>query len=222
VLPGPTYIKQCPECSCHIRQTSLISGNTIGAIYWTDGKMEAPHLPSQPDVVRCPDCDSLFWLSDIAPTDTVDPTRIRSRTLSFLPEIVKSPVAPTFQMLVDYLSTTDISSNRERYARQYAWCCGNDSRRETASVHKSAMSSAEILNLRHLEILLDPTTDNDRIRIAEIRREMSDFDGALALLSSSSNDRKWWMWPRKVLSDCPTANVIKELALKGNALVARV
>jgi hypothetical protein len=29
-------------------QRTLASGNTIGARFWTDGKMEAPMLPDQP------------------------------------------------------------------------------------------------------------------------------------------------------------------------------
>jgi len=40
MLPGTTIIKQCSECSGYITQETIVSGNTIGAVIWTDGKME--------------------------------------------------------------------------------------------------------------------------------------------------------------------------------------
>ena len=33
-------VRECPHCKAHIVQEETISGNTIGATYWTDGKRQ--------------------------------------------------------------------------------------------------------------------------------------------------------------------------------------
>ena len=52
----------CPRCGGLARYETLISGNTLGARVWTDGKVEAPMLPRPPEVVRCSHCGAYYWL----------------------------------------------------------------------------------------------------------------------------------------------------------------
>jgi hypothetical protein len=49
---------------------SCAEGNTIGAIYWTDGKREAKMLPNHPWLVKCPVCSRLFWVDEAVGVDT--------------------------------------------------------------------------------------------------------------------------------------------------------
>jgi ribosomal protein L7/L12 len=63
MIPGPTHIIGCPSCRAPHRLGSLMSGNTSGARWWSDGKREAPMLPSSPLVTRCHGCGRYFWLS---------------------------------------------------------------------------------------------------------------------------------------------------------------
>jgi hypothetical protein len=51
---GTTIIKKCLECSGLIKEYTIMSGNTFGAIFWTDGKRDAPMLPDLPWLVKCP------------------------------------------------------------------------------------------------------------------------------------------------------------------------
>jgi len=51
MLPGPTIVRKCSTCGKLIAQPTLLSGNTFGARFWTDGKREAPMLPEQPWLV---------------------------------------------------------------------------------------------------------------------------------------------------------------------------
>jgi hypothetical protein len=53
-------IRGCPHCKAHVVQEETVSGNTIGAIYWTDGKREAKMLPNLPLLAKCPVCGGLF------------------------------------------------------------------------------------------------------------------------------------------------------------------
>lgn len=63
--PGPTIIKKCSDCYKSIKQPTLLSGNTFGATFWTDGKQEAPMLPDQPWLVLCPFCHAPLWIDEL-------------------------------------------------------------------------------------------------------------------------------------------------------------
>jgi len=65
MLPGPTLIITCPRCNAPHRTGTLQSGNTIGAVYWSDGKMVAPMLPEEPSFTKCTACGSFCWVSDM-------------------------------------------------------------------------------------------------------------------------------------------------------------
>ena len=42
----------------------MASGNTFGAKFWPDGKMDAPMMPDYPAYVGCPHCEANFWVDD--------------------------------------------------------------------------------------------------------------------------------------------------------------
>ena len=49
-------VRECPHCKAHVVQEETVSGNTIGAKFYTDGKREAKMLPDHPWLVKCPVC----------------------------------------------------------------------------------------------------------------------------------------------------------------------
>jgi DNA-directed RNA polymerase subunit RPC12/RpoP len=69
MLPGPTLLYACPKCGQKIANESLMSGNTFGARYFSDGKRIAPMLPEFPDLIRCQSCGFFFFLHEQEPVD---------------------------------------------------------------------------------------------------------------------------------------------------------
>jgi len=61
---GPTMVYKCPKCKEEVRRRSLLSGNTFGATYFSDGKRTAPMLPEFPAIVKCGKCGGFFWLEN--------------------------------------------------------------------------------------------------------------------------------------------------------------
>lgn len=61
MIPGPILIIPCPVCSFQGKKRTLISGNTFGAVLWSDGKKVAPMLPEYPYLVKCRKCGSFFY-----------------------------------------------------------------------------------------------------------------------------------------------------------------
>ena len=56
MIPSKPNILRCPHCGGLRRVRSIMSGNTIGEIFWSDGKIDYPMLPSVSKVLRCPVC----------------------------------------------------------------------------------------------------------------------------------------------------------------------
>ena len=53
-------IVTCPFCGKQKELLSLISGNTFGAVLWSDGKQIAPMLPKVSPVQKCPRCRKYY------------------------------------------------------------------------------------------------------------------------------------------------------------------
>lgn len=62
MMPGPDIVVACPWCEEPLRRLSLLSGNTFGAVVWTDGWRDLPMLPLPPPVSRCGACQRFFWV----------------------------------------------------------------------------------------------------------------------------------------------------------------
>lgn len=61
MLPGPTYIYECSNCHGLFSRRSTSSGNTFFARYRSDGRMDAPMLPTTPLVSACLHCRATFF-----------------------------------------------------------------------------------------------------------------------------------------------------------------
>ncbi len=69
---GSTLIHSCSSCKGLYKQTTIASGNTIGARVRSDGRMYAPMLPVTPPLVSCPHCGSVFRLNESEPIAEYD------------------------------------------------------------------------------------------------------------------------------------------------------
>ena len=73
MIPGPDVVIGCPRCGALHRRGSLASGNTFGAVLWSDGWFEAPMRPPPPLVARCMGCHAFFWVARAVELGHVDP-----------------------------------------------------------------------------------------------------------------------------------------------------
>ena len=104
----PTLIiRECPHCKAHVVQEETVSGNTIGATYWTDGKREAKMLPDHPWLAKCPVCSGLFWVDEAVEVDTgFDAAKGKQQVL-----------APSEKELLGFLSGPALPRDKELYVR---------------------------------------------------------------------------------------------------------
>ena len=189
-------------------ERTLLSGNTLGARYWTDGKMEAPMFPQSPALVRCAHCDAQLWLPEARQHAFVEPPKMFETVQGAL-----DPIAPTE---ADYLQaiTSGLAPDeeREKYCRVHAWHVFNDARRE----HKNAPELRELpdqaaANMKALFALLDRNTPAERMLRAELARELGRFPESLQLTNFNFGE-----------DYAATAAQIRELAEQSLAGVAEV
>jgi len=185
LTPGPTIIRECPDCRAPVRQRTIGSGNTFGAKFWTDGKMEAPMLPSFPRLVKCPKCAALFWVQ------TARKLHEAQNAFDAVPPKFKDaaePTAPTEKELLAFGAANKLEKNDEIYVRRTAWWLANDSVRHGGKP-AGRLSPERQANMRALARLLDEKTAPERLLCAEIARELGDFTECKRLLGFEFPER---------------------------------
>jgi len=170
-------VRECPHCRAHVVQEETVSGNTIGAKYYTDGKREAKMLPDHPALVKCPKCSKFFWVEEASEVAMgFDAAKGKEQVL-----------APSEEELLGFLAEPSLPKNKELYVRVWAWRSANDAWRRNPNA-TPVFSKDQVQNLKALSDMLDEKEPNQRILKAEIARELGEFDECIRLLSHPFED----------------------------------
>jgi hypothetical protein len=104
--PGPDKILECPHCSAPSILPTLLSGNTIGATFWSDGKMVAPMLPDTPEITKCYQCGSFFWIEDAQVVGEIREMGLEGKLIR--PPIDTLNLPGPIHNLLEYRRVTDV------------------------------------------------------------------------------------------------------------------
>lgn len=178
MMPGNTYVRECPHCSSKFTQPTMASGNTFGAKFWPDGKMDAPMMPEYPAYVGCPHCKGNFWVEDTKVVKSFsynEEREIPDLTL----DLNQNPIpytVPTKKIYLQGLDDLNITKENEIYLRSKLMQLYNDVNRDQ-KVQKPAIA-AQIENWNRLLEILDSNDTQEKLLKVEIYREMSNFEEA--------------------------------------------
>jgi hypothetical protein len=165
----------------HVVQEDTLTGNTIGAKVYTDGKREAKMLPDHPALVKCPVCGGLFWVDEAKEVDVgFEAAEGKQKVL-----------APSEKELIPYLASETLPKEKEVYLRMRVWWMANDALRRVPDA-KPAFSKEQVKNLDALSALFDESDPNQRILKAEIARELGNFEECLLLRSYQFKEGYDW------------------------------
>src|SRR4051812_4619651 len=64
MVSAPDVVIACPHCHAPARLFQLVSGETFGAITWTDGWQDVPLQPRPPRITRCRACSRAYWTGE--------------------------------------------------------------------------------------------------------------------------------------------------------------
>jgi len=209
MLIGSDRILVCPICGTYAKVRTLMSGNTFGALRFTDGSMIAPHLPDMPYFTNCRTCGKRYWLDD---DNTVwDPwsKEPQDPEICAQAEYVEKPTPEDFsEALRDGLAT---DTKQEKYLRVRYWWAVNAAGQRPANDAESNWPLDMFDNLRSLEAMLDESDPNARLMKTEIARETGRFEDAMKLLD--------WEFPEGFE---PAVELIRKLAAEGETKVALI
>lgn len=183
MLPGPTIIYKCPKCGNLIKNDSLLSGNTIGACHYSDGKMIALMMPDRPDITKCQKCKKILWLDDQCDIGSYDLWEEPNVDAEW-----KNADQAYFLTIDEYLEALDSNLpefiEQEYYLRLRVWWAYNDRVRWKGNkLFKNEQDEALWkANLEKLLELLDLDDYNDKIMSAEIYRCLGDFETCLSII----------------------------------------
>jgi len=203
MLPGPNYVYKCPNCGNLLTKGSLMSGNTFGAKIFSDGKRIAPMLPEFPNLTKCKKCDTIFWLSKLKEIGTYEWGDNENSQWQ------KADNAE-FLEIEDYYNAIikGVAENKgeELIIRQRIWWAYNDKIREGQEIFNDESDELRwIENVQKLKTLLDQSDINQKIMIAEINRNLGDFETCINLIQSIDNDELNWL-KEKFLNECNKKN----------------
>jgi hypothetical protein len=187
MTPGPTHVIRCPLCSQLGKYPTVASGNTFGAVHYTDGKRVAPMLPTTPSVVRCGFCRGAFWRKAAAEVGQFaeqreEPADVDAEWL--MAGYLDEPDEAEYLAALDRLISS--TPSEERNIRLFAWWRSND--RHRGPPPAPATDNPEVVNRRHdnmraLLPLLATAESADLIMRAEVLRQLGEFELATKALT---------------------------------------
>lgn len=203
MLPGPNYVYKCPKCNNLLTKGSLMSGNTFGAEIFSDGKRIAPMLPEFPNLTKCKKCDTILWLSKLKEIgiykwgDKDNSNWENANNAEFL-------------SIEDYNRALDsglAETKQEKiFIRQRIWWAYNDRKRNGNNQFIDENDEVKWKeNCEKLISLLDYSNLNQRIMIAEIKRNLGDFKDCMEIIKGIDNDELNWL-KNKVTKECELKN----------------
>jgi len=156
----------------------MLSGNTFGAKFWPDGKMDAPMMPEYPAYVGCPHCKGSFWVEDTKVVKSFGYNEERE-----IPDLTldsnQNPIPykdPTIKIYLQGLDDLNITKENEIYLRSKLMQIYNDVNRDQ-KVQQPAIE-AQIENWNRLLEILDSNDTQEKLLKVEIYREMGNFEEA--------------------------------------------
>jgi hypothetical protein len=192
---GPNQIVACPHCGALAHYRTLVSGNTLGAEGWTDGRQYAPMMVEPPAVVKCHACAKCYWLADAEEIGVVERD---FRAKEPVPEAWRNAAEVKEPNPDEYLDAIEAGlakdGAQEKSLRLLAWWRSNDAARGWPFVREDTPVASPDGVRRNLERMLDLLTDdndNDRLMRAEVLRELGEFAAAEQALREVSTDLRW-------------------------------
>jgi hypothetical protein len=179
MMPGRNRVYGCPSCGQKVIVGSLGSGNNIGAILYSDGMQFAPMLPEYPRETKCKECGIIFEFNNRTLL------KLLACELSWEPNCNDA----IFLTVKDYKEKIDLNQGDEKQNRLMMWHTANG----TYGGHGiSTDTDLYIDNCKKLISLLKDSQDAyGKITLAELYRNIGNFESCVKIVSSLNNDMDW-------------------------------
>ena len=174
MIPGPLKVIKCPSCGMYQQRKTLISGNTIGATFYSDGKRDAPMLPEYPYFIKCPNCNIYFKIiSDVIVEESYSP----NRDISFVRFLSIAEYQEAIESRLYNGSDDDLLP-----LRIALWRTFNDITRNGHTIEEKSVYIENCHSILEAISALNIYDDENRLICAELWRNIGDFKQCKKLL----------------------------------------
>lgn len=179
MILGRKIVYSCSACGRKVKVGSIESGNNCGAILYSDGMQDAPMLPQYPEETKCKQCGKIFDFNE----KTL--VKILNSAFSLEPDCDRA----TFLEVDDYKKKIELNQGDEKQNRLKMWHTANGT---YGSYYRSENNDLYKENCNRLIHILKGSQDlNDKITMAELHRNIGDFDTCVDIISSLNSELKW-------------------------------
>lgn len=175
MIIGNPIIIQCPVCNTNYTKTSILSGNTFGGHFWSDGSFFAPMLPDQVVFTRCTECYSIFNINN-APNHEA----LNYEDANGLPSVEHLTKEDLLKAIAENVF---INKNEELYLRKRLWQKMNNHPWKDEMPSTFAISPEYRQNAEALINLLNKSSEDEMLIIAELHRNLGNFNECIALIN---------------------------------------
>ncbi|MDR2954759.1 MAG: hypothetical protein LBV43_06745 [Prevotella sp.] len=184
-----------------------MSGNTIGATFFSDGSRIAPMLPEIPDLTKCPECNTILWLSDLEElarnwthdhNDPDNPKRYDADRVDFLD---LDDLWHALYIIHDCDNNLKPSEQKQReiYIRQQIWWKYNRKKFENITEIDTWRG-----NCQGLLALLNLKNETQLCMAAELNRNLCNFSKCLDLIKKLPE--KYKDFKGRMIEECENSN----------------
>ncbi len=160
-------------------------------------------LPEFPDLTRCKTCQTILWLSKLTELGTYDYDAEINTEWQNAPSADFLGIDGYFEVL-----EKGVAENKEDelYVRQSIWWAYNDRVRSQQNCFKDEHDELRWKeNLVQFLNLLDASDLNQKIMMAEVNRNLGEFEKCIGLVESIDNSNLDWL-KEKLVNECKREN----------------
>jgi hypothetical protein len=191
MYPGPIYIYNCPKCDNKIYNESTASGNSFGAKLYSDGKAIQPNYPEYPSITKCSKCNTVFWLKKENEKGAYNWSPGLAEDLKEIEKARYLNISECFEALDLKIFRT---KNEELFIRQEIWWGFNDRVRNSETLFSSEEDKTLwTKNALSLIELLDINDIDQKLSIAELYRNLGNFEKSQEILNSIEISKYDWL-----------------------------
>lgn len=216
MLPGPEYIYKCPKCGNLLKNESVMSGNTFGAKFYSDGKAISPMLPENIILTSCKKCDAMFWLSQLKELGFIGWDTSENPGWENADEL-------KLLTITEYLNALKIGIAKDKkseiFIREQIWWLYNDRIRNDQKIFKDENDELiYIENINRLKQLVKPSiiisiikaifnrnVNKQKLTLAELNRNLGNFEDCMKILKSV-DDKVLNVYRDKIMHECSKNN----------------
>ncbi len=192
-----SVILKCPNCSHLLEVIELQSFHLFKPEMFSDGKIDSTSLiPDVSEILICTKCNTDFWREDaicLNPDQDSDPGALPANQPSGLFLSFNSDLRLSISKYYNKLLSRGFADtyDKEVYLRTLLWHGLNDITRYKSRASKGVIAEQEGLlrdNLNKLISVYKPRYPEEVLLLAEMHRELGEFDEAINILGKVNRD----------------------------------